>query len=49
MDSRARVVTADGVAIESTREGALMRGLHDLFAQYVPRWLSQLYLVEGLK
>lgn len=34
MDAGARVATADGVAIEATPEGALMRGLLDLFAQY---------------
>jgi DNA invertase Pin-like site-specific DNA recombinase len=33
-DAGAAVVTADGVAIEKTPEGALMRGLLDLFAQY---------------
>ena len=33
-DAGARVVTADGVAVEDTPEGALMRGLMDLFAQY---------------
>ena len=33
-DAGAAVVTADGVAIENTPEGALMRGLLDLFAQY---------------
>jgi DNA invertase Pin-like site-specific DNA recombinase len=32
-DAGARVVTADGVSIEDTPEGSLMRGL-DLFAQY---------------
>lgn len=30
----AKVVTADGVSSEDTPEGALMRGLLDLFAQY---------------
>ena len=33
-DAGARVVTADGVSIEDTPEGSLMRGLLDLFAQY---------------
>jgi DNA invertase Pin-like site-specific DNA recombinase len=33
-DAGARVVTADGVSIEDTPEGTLMRGLLDLFAQY---------------
>jgi site-specific DNA recombinase len=33
-DAGARVATADGIAIEATPEGALMRGLLDLFAQY---------------
>ena len=33
-EAGARVVTADGVAIEDTPEGMLMRGLMDLFAQY---------------
>ena len=33
-DAGAHVVTADGVAVEDTPEGALMRGLMDLFAQY---------------
>lgn len=33
-DAGAQVVTADGVAVEDTPEGALMRGLMDLFAQY---------------
>ena len=30
----AKVVTADGVAVEDTPEGMLLRGLMDLFAQY---------------
>jgi DNA invertase Pin-like site-specific DNA recombinase len=34
IDAGARVATADGVAMEATPEGALMRGLLDLFAQY---------------
>ena len=34
LDAGALVVTADGVSIEQTPEGALMRGLLDLFAQY---------------
>jgi site-specific DNA recombinase len=33
-DAGARVVTADGVAVEDTPEGMLLRGLMDLFAQY---------------
>jgi DNA invertase Pin-like site-specific DNA recombinase len=33
-DAGARVVTADGVAVEDTREGMLLQGLMDLFAQY---------------
>jgi DNA invertase Pin-like site-specific DNA recombinase len=33
-DHGARVVTADGVSVEQTPEGALMRGLLDLFAAY---------------
>lgn len=33
-DAGARVVTADGVSVEDTPEGSLMRGLLDLFAQY---------------
>jgi site-specific DNA recombinase len=33
-DAGARVVTADGVAVEDTPEGMLPRGLMDLFAQY---------------
>jgi len=34
VDAGARVVTADGVAPESTAEGALMRTLLDAFSQY---------------
>jgi DNA invertase Pin-like site-specific DNA recombinase len=33
-DAGARVVTSDGVSVENTPEGALMRGLLDLFAAY---------------
>lgn len=33
-DAGARVITADGVGAEDTPEGALMRGLLDLFASY---------------
>lgn len=33
-DAGARVVTADGVSVEDTPEGALLRGLLDLFASY---------------
>jgi DNA invertase Pin-like site-specific DNA recombinase len=33
-DAGACVVTADGVAVEETPEGMLLRGLMDLFAQY---------------
>jgi len=33
-EAGARVVTADGVAVEDTPEGMLLRGLMDLFAQY---------------
>lgn len=33
-EAGARVATADGVAVEDTPEGILMRGLMDLFAQY---------------
>jgi DNA invertase Pin-like site-specific DNA recombinase len=33
-EAGAKVVTADGVAVEDTPEGMLMRGLMDLFAQY---------------
>jgi DNA invertase Pin-like site-specific DNA recombinase len=33
-DAGAKVVTADGVAVEDTPEGMLLRGLMDLFAQY---------------
>jgi DNA invertase Pin-like site-specific DNA recombinase len=34
LDAGARVVTADGVAIENTPEGRLMRTLMDAFAEY---------------
>ena len=33
-EAGAKVVTADGVAVEDTPEGMLLRGLMDLFAQY---------------
>jgi DNA invertase Pin-like site-specific DNA recombinase len=33
-EAGANVVTADGVAVEDTPEGMLLRGLMDLFAQY---------------
>ena len=33
-EAGARVATADGVAVEDTPEGMLLRGLMDLFAQY---------------
>jgi len=33
-DAGARVVTSDGVTVEDTPEGQLMRGLMDLFSQY---------------
>ena len=33
-DAGARVATADGVSVEDTPEGMLLRGLMDLFAQY---------------
>lgn len=33
-EAGAEVVTADGVAVEDTPEGMLLRGLMDLFAQY---------------
>jgi DNA invertase Pin-like site-specific DNA recombinase len=33
-EAGAKVVTADGVAVEDTPEGMLLRGLMDIFAQY---------------
>jgi site-specific DNA recombinase len=34
LEAGARVITADGVAVEDTPEGQLLRGMLDLFAQY---------------
>ena len=34
LEAGAKVITADGVAVEDTPEGQLLRGMLDLFAQY---------------